>query len=408
MSVSLYTQKRTLLRQKAQAEIVVIPGNSLVQYSVDAKYDFEQEGNFLYLTGLAEPDLTLVFIGDEQYLFAPDYDPVRAAFDGAVPHAELSRQSGVKNVLSQAEGWELIQSKLSAKTTVGVLEPLEVYSSAHHMFSNPSRQYVKDKLVSLNPQITFEDLRQPLALLRMIKSAPEIKLIQEAIDATGDLLNFIETVWPHAKTETEVMALSTAERIKMGYENAYHPIIASGVNAVTLHYNQNNGSIKRGDFLLMDIGLRKNGYCADITRTVSTQPSKRQQVVYDAVLAVQKHAMNIIKPGVTFKDYEEQVTAFMSEQLKMLGLAKDDPQAVLRTYYPHSTSHFLGVDVHDIGDYTQAMQPGMVITVEPGIYIREEAIGVRLEDNIVVTKDGYKNLSAHLPKSSHSLTIGGV
>ncbi len=156
-----------------------------------------------------------------------------------------------------------------------------------------------------------------------------------------------------------------------------------------------------GELLLLDIGAEINNYAADITRTfaISGKMTKRQKQVFDSVIEVQQYAFSLLKPGVVYKDYELQIEHFMGEKLRELGLITTIDKGSVRKYYPHLTSHFLGLDAHDVGDYTTAFQENMVITVEPGIYIHDETIGIRLEDDVLITKTGYKILSSNLPSS---------
>jgi Xaa-Pro aminopeptidase len=159
----------------------------------------------------------------------------------------------------------------------------------------------------------------------------------------------------------------------------------------------NDGQLSADELVLLDVGAECDHYAADLTRTVSMgSPSRRQQLVYDAVLEVHAHAIGLLKPGVILKEYEKQVEAFMGECLRELGLIKSiDPEAV-RTFYPHSTSHFLGLTAHDAGLYDQPLEAGMVLTVEPGIYIADEALGIRVEDDVLITNDGNRMLSDRL------------
>lgn len=406
MSAAFYTSNRTKLQKSSESELIIIKGNDLVQASSDTTYPFYQDGYFFYLTGLNEPGLTLILDAGDTYLIAPDYDPVRAAFDGAVDHGVLSNISGITEIVSQTEGWKRLCGRLKTSKGVGLLEPSDVYIDSHQMFTQPTRHYLKKNLLTQNQQLSFEDLRPVLAGMRIIKTNYEVEQVEAAIGATGRLLEVIESVRMTATNEKDIMAAVAAERVKLDLPYAYEPIIAAGSNAVTLHYIRNNAALKKDDLLLLDIGLKYGGYSADITRTVTTRPNKRQQQVFDVVLRVQEYAYSLLRPGITFKDYEQQVRQFMGEQLQILGLIKEVTPELIRQYYPHSTSHFLGIDVHDVGDYAQPLAEGMVITVEPGIYIAEEGIGIRIEDDVLITKNGYRDLSKDLPKSISSLTIG--
>ncbi len=278
------------------------------------------------------------------------------------------------------------------------------------MFTNPSRQRLIERLEKINNSLKITDLRKVLANLRMVKEPYEIEMIKQAIDYTSNIFEIIENNLNEADYEHDLMAEITRYAVQNQLVFAYEPIIASGLNAVTLHYVKNNAFLDKKSLLLLDIGLKYRGYSADITRTVGWASNSRQHDVYEAVLNVQNHAISLLKPGVKLRDYEKKVQQRMKVQLKKLGLisAKNSEQKqneLVRKYYPHSTSHFLGLDVHDVGDYERQLEPGMVLTVEPGIYIQDEAIGVRIEDDILITKNGNEILSKQLPRRIDSLTI---
>jgi Xaa-Pro aminopeptidase len=161
-----------------------------------------------------------------------------------------------------------------------------------------------------------------------------------------------------------------------------------------MHHTNNDGALTKGDFVVIDVGAEWNHYSADITRTVCLgEPTRRQETVYNAVDAVQKFAFSLIKPGLNFREYEMKIAEFMGEKLRELGLIKTISDENVRKYFPHATSHFLGLDTHDAGDYERPLEAGAVITVEPGIYIPEEGIGVRIEDDVLVTSAGIEILS---------------
>jgi Xaa-Pro aminopeptidase len=181
--------------------------------------------------------------------------------------------------------------------------------------------------------------------------------------------------------------------------HAFEPIVAAGKRACILHNVANNAPIGKNELVVVDVGAEFEHYSADITRTVSFERSStRQGAVYSAVLEAQEFAIDLLKPGLAFEDYRRQTDRFIGEKLRELGLIKTVGPAGIRKYYPHSISHFMGLNVHDVGDYGQSLQSGMVLTVEPGIYIPEEGLGVRLEDDILVTEKGCEILSKTLPK----------
>jgi Xaa-Pro aminopeptidase len=199
--------------------------------------------------------------------------------------------------------------------------------------------------------------------------------------------------------EHEVEALLSYEYRRLGASgDAFPAIVATGKNAATVHHTVSHDKILKNQLLLIDTGAEVDNYAADISRTFAIgRPTKRQQAVFDAALRAQRYAISLIRPGLNFRDYEKQVEKFVGQELKQLGLIKNASRKSIRKYFPHATSHYLGLDTHDSGDYYADFEENMVLAVEPGILIPEEGIGVRVEDNVLVTKDGCEVLSKHLP-----------
>jgi Xaa-Pro aminopeptidase len=248
------------------------------------------------------------------------------------------------------------------------------------------------------------DLRQHLGRMRMVKQPIEIEALQHAIDITVDTIKDITKPSQLAKYahEYEIEAdISRGFRRRGGQGHGFSPIVAGGVNACTLHNMGNSSPLASDELLLMDIGALADGYVADISRTISlnSKPSRRQQQVYEAVCEAQDYAYSLLKPGTIMRDYEKQIENFVGEKLRELGLIKSiNHETVRESFFPHATSHFLGLDTHDAGDYDEPLKPGIVLTVEPGIYIREEGIGVRIEDDVLITEDGHRVLSSRLSR----------
>ena len=241
----------------------------------------------------------------------------------------------------------------------------------------------------------------------MIKNDTEVDLIQKACDITEKgfrrVLNYIKpNIW-----EYDIEAEFIHEFIKNKSKGfAYQPIIASGINACSLHYNTNNSICKSGDLILMDVAAEYSNYKSDMTRTIPVDGkfTKRQLEIYNAVLNVKNKATNILRPGITINEYHKEVGKIMESELieiKLLDkhdVKKQNPKNPLfKKYFMHGTSHHLGLDVHDVGNFYVDLCPGNVFTVEPGIYIREEDLGVRLEDNILVGEEENYNLMKNIP-----------
>jgi len=243
------------------------------------------------------------------------------------------------------------------------------------------------------------DCRKDLAQLRAIKQPEEIKAIQRAIRLTVDGFEHIKQAIESHGYEYEIEAeFSYFFRSHGASGHAYEPIVAAGKNACTLHYVANNDPIKKNSMVLMDIGAEVDGYAADITRTIQKGvATKRQLAVHAAVEEAQRRIIQLLEPELSVEEYQRSVDEIMSEALKRLGLYAGEES--LRRYMPHAVSHGLGIDVHDSLGGTRYLQPDMVLTVEPGIYIPEEGIGVRIEDDILITDKSHRNLSQRLSTS---------
>ena len=243
--------------------------------------------------------------------------------------------------------------------------------------------------------------------LRSVKTALEIEVMQKAIDITENafrrLLQFIKP----GVMEYEIEAEITHEFLRnRATGHAYGCIIASGDRARTLHYEENNAECKSGELILMDFGAEYGNYNADLTRTVPVNGkfTKRQAEVYNACLAVHNHGKKILKPGLHFQDYVKSINQEMEKQLLKIGLItkddikKQDPDnPAFKKYFYHGVTHFLGIVVHDVGSYMDTIKEGMLFTIEPGIYIEEEKMGIRIENNVWITKTGNQDLFKGIP-----------
>jgi Xaa-Pro aminopeptidase len=379
---------------------IVLAANGLMQRNGDVTYPFRQDSSFWYLTGIDEPDLILVLDKNKEYLIVPDRDDTRKAFDGHVDYAKLSQISGIENIVDYKDGWNQLSRRLKRVRHVATLSPPPIFDDRHGIYTNPARSLLLTKIkAEATEDLELLDLRTHLRRMRSVKQPIELEAIQAAIDLTADGLKKLYRKREKYDYEYEAEAELTAIFRKSGADHAFQPIIAGGANACTLHRVANDSAINKNDLLLFDVGAEISHYAADISRTVAIgEPTKRQKAIMDAVLEAQDFAANELRPGVLLKDYEVKVTQFMGEKLRELGLIKLIEKEEVRKYYPHATSHFLGLDTHDVGDYERPLEQGMVLTVEPGIYIPEEGIGVRIEDDVLITEHGIKDLSANLPK----------
>jgi Xaa-Pro aminopeptidase len=395
-----FQQNRDNLRQLFTGTApIVIAGHGLVQRSADTTYPFQQDSNFWYLTGLSEPDLVLVMDKGKDYIILPDQGDTKQLFDGGLNEEYIQKISGIATVLDNKTGWKTLGSRIKKAKYTATLAAPPSYILSHGFYTNPSRRALIAKIKSLNPTIELLDLRDHLVKLRSIKQPQEIAAIQHAIDITGTALKKVSSKAKSLTHEYEVESLITQSFRHANAVHGYQPIVASGINGCTLHYIQNDQPLNKKALLLLDVGAEVSHYSADVTRTIALKsPTKRQKAVYQTVLDIQDYAFAQIKPGVDLRTYEEKIEKYVGEKLREIGLGKSINHESIRRYYPHATSHFLGLDVHDVGQYDKPLSSGMVLTVEPGIYIPEEEIGIRLEDDVLVTERGIEILSRRIPK----------
>ena len=403
-SDSFFIGNRTELQKKlGKHTLIIIAGTGAMQRGADEPSAFHQDSNFWYLTGLNGVDLTLVIHGDETFVIVPTLSFVRQAFDGEHDIAAYAARSGIRNFMTSAEGWKQVRSLLVSQATVATLASPPAYLPRHGLHTLPYRRRLITKLKRMHPAVTVQDIRQEMASMRCIKQPAELAALQQAIDITALTLNEITEPKRLKATEHEYeleALLSYGFRSRGATGHAFSPIVGAGSHATTLHYLSNSGPIGHNDLVVLDVGAEVEHYAADISRTVSKQPIiGRQADVFNSVARVQDYALGLLKPGLLLHDYESAIETRMGEELIALGLVKDTSREAIRHYYPHATSHFLGLDTHDVGDYLEPLQEGMVVTCEPGIYIPEESIGVRIEDDILITKSGNTMLSAACPRT---------
>lgn len=359
---------------------------------------FKQDNNFLYITGLHCPNAIYLACKDasvKEYIFITRGDPEREVWDGkkmTVDEAQMG--SGIAQVkyLDEFEGILSLHcaSIKCIHANIGEQDLLSPLSYAMHRLLPVRERF---------PQIIIQDITQLITPLRKVKSEWEILQLQRAIDITGKgIIDILESAQP-GMMEYELEALLFYRMQRSGLKHwGFAPIIAAGINAATLHYGKNECQISAGELVLMDVGADYLNYSADITRCfpISGTFSVRQAEVYTAVLNVQKAIIKLIKPGVQLMDLQIQTRELIAQELIALGLITD--AADVSQYYMHGVSHFLGMDTHDLGGRQAVLEVGNIITVEPGIYIPEEKLGIRIEDDVLVTEEGFCVLSQNIPK----------
>jgi Xaa-Pro aminopeptidase len=395
--------RQALLKSLGGGALVVLTAYSAMQRRADAAFKFEQEANFWYLTGIDAPDWQVIIDGSQRkaWLVQPEVDDVRNLFDGSLSAENAMKQSGIKDVLDRTEARQLL-AKLKSSHSVAYTVLPSAEHERHGFTPNPAGKRLSEELKS---HYAVQDAGEKLAKLRAIKQPVEIAAIQKAVDITVGGIKSALRQLKNMKYEYEFEAVLNAHFRAAGAEgHAYDPIIAGGDNACTLHYIANNDRLQKKDWLLFDAGAYWQHYAADITRTVPLgQPTQWQRDVYEATLRVHDAAIKLCAPGRSVIAYQQAVDEAMEDELVALGLIERGDKDGLRHYFPHAISHGLGIDVHDPLGKPVQFDVGMVLTVEPGIYVPEKGFGVRIEDDILITEDGPKNLSAKLPVSLEGL-----
>jgi Xaa-Pro aminopeptidase len=391
--------------------LAILHSNDEMNRTADQDYPYRQDSDLFYLSGINQERTIL--------LITPDYpdESMREILFIRKPNRKLEIWEGHKLSPDEARAVSGIKTIRFTDEYESTLASLMMF--AHHIYLNlpelfkfipelPTRNLrFANELKQKFPAHHFERLAPVMRDLRTIKSETEISLIREACKITHAAFNRVLGSVKPGMTEYEVEAEITYEFVRRGARgHAYAPIIASGINACSLHYNYNNNTCNEGDLLLMDFGAEYGNYAADCSRTlpVNGKFSPRQKELYQSVLQVFRYACSLMKPGNTINKIHAEVCRRFSLEHVKLGLytqealnaeTRDNP--LYQQYYMHGTSHFLGLDVHDVGSKDAELRPGMVLTCEPGIYIPAEKTGIRLENNILITRDGNLDLMKDIP-----------
>ncbi len=401
MKASFFQNNRRRLADTLKTGPVVLSSYRTMQRGNDASFLFEQEANFWYVTGIDFADWMVIIDGQQNksWLVAPEVDKVHQIFDGSLSWDEAKKISGVDEVIQSSEAKELLKqlaTKYKAVYTLGK----DPHASFYDFVLNPAQANITTVLKRVFGEVS--DCRPDLARLRAIKQPDEITAIKKAIQLTNLAFSEIKDMLATLQYEYQIEAEFSYRFKNAGATgHAYDPIVASGSNAVTLHYNANNQHLQKDSLVLIDIGARVEGYAADITRTYAVgASSSRQRAVHSALQSAQQHIIALLRPGLDVIEYQHSVDQIMQDALIQLGLMKSRADIKnYRLYFPHAVSHGLGIDVHDSLGGPKQFESGMILTVEPGIYIPEEGIGVRIEDDILITDTGHENLSGALSTS---------
>jgi len=408
----LFINNRTLFNSKIKGnDLAIFNANDIMPTNADGTIPFRQNNDLFWLSGVDQEESILILSPNHpdknmrEILFLKETNEHIAIWEGAKLTKEGAyNTSGIKTVF-----W---LSELEGKLNDLISKADGVYLNKNIHSRSASEVQTRDDRFRLMIESKFsttkiKEVAPIMHELRAIKSDTEIALMQNACNITEKglrrILPFIKPGVMEYEIEAELMHEFLRNRSN-GF--AYQPIIGSGIDSCVLHYIDNNKECKDGDILLMDFGAEYANYASDLTRTIPVNGkfSNRQKAVYNSVLHVMKEATNMLRPGTMFKEYNAEIGSIMENELIGLGLLdkhdvqKQDPKNPLfKRYFMHGTSHYLGLDVHDVGSMDWPMQEGMVFTCEPGIYILEEELGIRLENDILVTANGPDDLMKNIP-----------
>jgi Xaa-Pro aminopeptidase len=405
----VYAARRAKIAAQVEGPVILWGLTGREEYS--QSYVFAQEDNFYYLTGHNEEGAGLIILpaakaaehsawdGPREILFLPAKEPLKEKWNGvrmAPTDADISARTGFATVQPFGEMRAAIE-KL-AKAYPGHFYTILPYEKENGGY--PHEKAVVDWLQMAVPQVKLKDIRATIEALRTIKSAGEIAFLRKAIDLSVDshlaaMKMMRPGLWEYQVAATMVEVHGTGGSEAEGYA----PIVGAGFNSTVLHYDKLSQKIEDGDIVVLDVGAQYSGYSADITRTLPSNGkfSARQREIYEIVLGAQNAAMAALKPGMNLcKSGDKSVYKISLDYVNSHG--RDQHGNKLGAYYIHGLGHHIGLDVHDPGAYCKPLEPGMVVTMEPGIYIPEEKLGVRIEDDVLITESGYELLSKRLPR----------
>jgi len=420
MDNTIYKNRRNSLKESLpENSVLLIPGADMQYRNADSAYAFRQESNFYYFSGFCEPTSLIAIVNNKDgistIIFVPPKDKLREIWDGY--------RAGPIGAVD-----DFLFDKAYDNTQIDTVMPDILNGSNQVLYAIGKKSGFDQKVIDWTTQagskdrhsksINIIDASSLLGNARLIKDDHEISLMRKACDISAEA---------HIEAMKSVKSIDSEQHIESLYCNefskrggrfqAYTPIVAGGENACTLHYVENNQNLKKSDLLLVDAGCEYEMYASDITRTfpVSGKFSDEQLKIYEIVLEAMNAAIDQVKPGNDIMQPQEISERVITEGLIRIGLLEGDPEELhksgaFKEFYMHKIGHWLGLDVHDAGDYMEGdkymkFKPGMITTIEPGIYISSsmdvddkwKGIGVRIEDDILVTKDGNENLTSKVP-----------
>ena len=420
-------QLKEFMSRMAPKSVAIIPGAHDTRRSNDTHYRFRQDSDFFYLTGFEEPDALAVIkpeAGKPYTLFVRPRDPEREIWDG--------RRAGVDGAVSDFGADEAFPVAEFASKLADFLDGAEVLYYRLGVDQELDNTIVKEiaRMRAINrkpvhPPQTIVDPATIVHEMRVLKTAGEIEIMQRAADIAAEAHCEAMKAAKPGMQEYQLEALIEQVFRRHGASGpAYTSIVGAGPNATVLHYINNDGELHDGDLLLVDAGAEYKGYASDITRTfpINGRYTAAQREIYDLVLKAQMACVEMVRPGTTHDQLKQRSIEILTEGMVELGLLQGNPEELIKEkkyeqFYMHGLGHMLGIDVHDVGRYyygqeSRALEPGVVMTVEPGIYIAPDTkdipekylgIGVRIEDDVLCTSNGPRVLTTKVPKHAEEI-----
>lgn len=412
LNKEIFTRNRErFISQMEKNAIAIIVSNDETPVNADALYPFKQNSDLFWLSGITQEESMVILFPDNP---DPKYKEVLVLVR---PNELKEKWDGRRLRIKEAQVISGIETIVWLDSLDGLLQPWIHLADTIYLDSNENDRKASlvrthdyrfiDEMQSRYPLHNYARAARILKDLRSIKTPLEIEVMQKAIDITEStfrrLLGFVKPGVMEYEIEAEIFHSFLSQRAT---KPAYNSIIASGDNARILHYISNNQECRDGELILMDFGAEYGGYCADLTRTIPVNGkfTRRQKTVYNACLHLHDYGKSLLKPGISILEYTDKVGEEATLQFLKIGLLKksdvkneDLENRAYRKYLYHGISHHLGIDVHDLGTRTEPIKAGMVFTVEPGIYIEEEQMGIRIENNVWITRNGNKDLMKNIP-----------
>ena len=399
----MYQERREKLLATLPEYSITILMSGKAAYNIgDERHPFDVDRSFFYYTGLDNENLVLMFVKtarmNQTILFIEPFDPVQAKWVGGKILADEAREiSGIKDVRYVDSLKDTIAMYINHYGTLNQFTLCGELSKQEYDQPWPVADLFNE-IRRYNPDVQIRNIAANTTRMRLVKDADEIEKMRKAISVTNAGIKAMMQASRDYIWENELEAYFDFVLKSEQTEHAFHTICAGGKNATVLHYGKNNQQTKPGDLVLVDLGAAYKYYNADISRTfpVSGKFTDRQREIYEIVLRANKMVMEVVRPGMTTRDLNNKVIEFYQQELPKIGLLKDGK--TVRDYYWHGVSHHLGLETHDVSLFDEPLQPGNVITDEPGLYLEDEGIGVRIEDDIMITEDGCICLSENIMK----------